>query len=519
MVSPQVTQISASDRERIRGHADVVRTLLPIDEEFSRYQQYRAGQVESSMPALVIDDFSAIPYIDGVKGASFYQQRSRVRAGTGDIFTGSHPLDPFYEKYNQEQLQLGSPEYLLVEDAEDPFFLTQAILDSENAWQTLCDFVRAHSSFLLRPYMGTQKNWELAERLVENTGTPVKVLTPLPSATRYANDKTFFAEAAKAILGPQSIPETVVCCSRVQVAAALLSIAQNTQKVVIKLRNTASAMGNRVFASKDLLERGPEYRRSVVDEFYGEFSCADDEKIVVMEWVEEVASSPSSQLWVPPLNEGPPRIEGLFEQFLLGKERVFEGSVHANLPQQVLDRLARYSFELALLYQQIGFVGRCSFDAILCGGLDGELKLVECNGRWGGTSIPMSFMNRIFGSHQSVHYKARDYVDERLVGSDFRVLQEIFGSDVYDANTNSGRVIFYNVGCLSADGKFDIITLGETREDAIKYSNEIVPKKIDRFFNQTKRSEQSELAKDSTALWTIFARIFSSKTTRAPKEQ
>ena len=36
----------------------------------------------------------------------------------------------------------------------------------------------------------------------------------------------------------------------------------------------------------------------------------------------------------------------------------------------------------------------------------------------------------------------------------------------YDVRTGKGHFIFYNVGCLNGDGKFDVIAIGKDREEA-----------------------------------------------------
>src|SRR5690606_34224305 len=62
-------------------------------------------------------------------------------------------------------------------------------------------------------------------------------------------------------------------------------------------------------------------------------------------------------------------------------------------------RIAREAVLLASLFQQLGYFGRCSFDTILVGPdpATAEVHWAECNGRGGGTSIPMTLVNRLTG--------------------------------------------------------------------------------------------------------------------------
>ena len=61
--------------------------------------------------------------------------------------------------------------------------------------------------------------------------------------------------------------------------------------------------------------------------------------------------------------------------------------------------MASESGRLGFFLQQLGYVGRCSFDAIILGDdlEHAELHWIECNGRWGGVSIPMTLINRLTG--------------------------------------------------------------------------------------------------------------------------
>jgi len=67
--------------------------------------------------------------------------------------------------------------------------------------------------------------------------------------------------------------------------------------------------------------------------------------------------------------------------------------------------LASEGTRLAVLLQELGYFGRCSFDAVISGpDLDNaELHWIECNGRWGGVSLPMTLANRLSGgSHGGI---------------------------------------------------------------------------------------------------------------------
>ena len=52
---------------------------------------------------------------------------------------------------------------------------------------------------------------------------------------------------------------------------------------------------------------------------------------------------------------------------------------------------------IGFLFQELGYFGRCSLDAIISvdGGGRSKVQWIECNGRWGGVSLPMTLAHRI----------------------------------------------------------------------------------------------------------------------------
>ena len=117
-----------------------------------------------------------------------------------------------------------------------------------------------------------------------------------------------------------------------------------------------------------------------------------EQRLLVSLWEERVLSSLSSQIWIPPRAAGPPVVEGLCEQALEGLECRFVGTRPAEPPPHVERQVVDRSWLLARLFQELGYVGRCSFDTIVVGrSLDEAcVRFIECNGRWGGSSAPMT---------------------------------------------------------------------------------------------------------------------------------
>ncbi|HJO04597.1 MAG TPA: hypothetical protein QGG47_11545, partial [Acidobacteriota bacterium] len=194
--------------------------------------------------------------------------------------------------------------------------------------------------------------------------------------------------------------------------------------------------------------------------------------------------SPSIQLWIPPLGDDPPLLEGIFDQrFYPGQEQVFQGSVPSQLPHTLQRRIGEAGLLLGRVFQLLHYVGRCSFDTILCGSnlSNPAIKFTECNGRWGGTSTPMSLMNRLFGDYRRQPYVASVLHDDRLTGVGMDEFVRQLPDVLFDVRTRRGWSIVLNAGCLRPVGKLDVITLGETPATAERRQDEFLDTVASRF--------------------------------------
>jgi hypothetical protein len=124
--------------------------------------------------------------------------------------------------------------------------------------------------------------------------------------------------------------------------------------------------------------------------------------LLVGAWDDPVVDSPSVQLWVPQRGDGLPVVEGVFSQVLKGARGAFVGAAPTRLGAEWQQRLAGEAVRLALLFQELGYFGRCSFDAVLAGAEleSAAVHWVDANGRWGGVSIALTAANRLVGDWQ-----------------------------------------------------------------------------------------------------------------------
>lgn len=437
-----------------------------LDELVAPYANRRWSASQAGRPVLHLDDFSAIPFLVDISGVEEYQHRARLRTRGGELFCAVTAPTEGYEEYCLERLCLEPVDFLALEPTEEgPLFLGDACR-SPLPFEHLVSSARKKGGLLLHPFMAIDGIWDLAALISERSAVPVTVLGPPPPVTWMANDKQSFGDVVASVLGEDWLVESHGSSDPAALAKSLLDLANRVPTVGLKRLRCASAMGNEVHDSTALVDSGIEGVELLVRRFLDRTEWDGIESVLAVSW-EHTDLSPSTQLWIPPLDAGPPRLDGIYLQILAGEEKVFVGSRPSTLPKDVEHELAGASLALGATFQALGYVGRCSFDFLLLGEPEGEhsLKLTECNGRWGGTSTPMAFLDRLLDGPRPA-YRAQDVIHPDLVGAAFSEVLACLGDEAYDRRTGLGRYLLYNVGPLKGSGKLDVIALGETMEQA-----------------------------------------------------
>lgn len=463
-----------SDVQRARDGAHRISKRFDIEARSAPYQAQVGVQDLQGRPQLHLEDLSAIPFLDDVPGVELYQHRARARAQAGDIFAAACPEVPGYEGYC-EGLGLGKVAFVPAEPTEGPLAVAHACAHGE-ALQRLSAAARAADGLVIHPYMSNASVWALAAAISEASGVGTRVLGPPPPVLWLANDKAAFSKLVTEAVGAEFLVRTEIATQPQALAAHLLDFARRFSKVGLKRTRCASAMGNRVFDSQDILQAGGAGTLDLVHTFLEDTQWPEDEEVLVLEWLID-ADSPSTQLWIPPLGQGDPVVDGVYEQILESERGVFVGSRPLLGPAVDPDYL-RPSLLVAIALQSLGYVGRCSFD-LLVNEVDGatSIRLSECNGRWGGTSTPMQLVDRLVKGPRP-HYRAQDFIHAGLEGVAFTDVLQRLGDRLFNPQTQTGAYILYNVGPMFTSGKLDVIALGETAEHADELMLETLPRAL-----------------------------------------
>lgn len=440
-----------------------------LAEELEPFDRFKMTGTGWDRPSLHLEDVSAIPGVNVIPGVEQYQHRARVRASDRDLFAAVSPIPDGYEEYCTS-LGLGSPDLVLASPTDSPMAVTKACLAGD-ALESLREWARTARSIYLHPYMSIAEVWELADVLAAEEGVEVQVVGPPPPTLWIANDKASLHRIISEVCGEEWLVETHASNDPKAIVTKLRGLAEKFDRVGLKRTRCASAMGNRVYKSADLLGLSDGDFTNLLERFAEETGWTEGEELLAVEWVDAVAS-PSTQVWIPALGSDP-IVEGVYEQILEGDEQVFVGSRPSTLSDEVNGAIAESSRAISAAFQELGYSGRCSFDFIVAKG-EPRAYFTECNGRWGGTSTPMHLADRLFTTRP--HYVAQDWQHEALEGMTFQQLHDALEEHLWLPDRPDGRFVLYNVGPLANDGKFDVISIGDSPDEAWAGTQEVLPK-------------------------------------------
>lgn len=446
---------------------------LDLGRRLAVFEPCRYRGNDGGTPTLHLDDFTGIPFLDGITGVEHYQHRARLRAVDGDLVAASTPASPGYERYCRELLGLGAAELLEVDPGRDRLAIARGCMTG--AYRSrLSALAAASGGLVIEPFMGIEAVWDLAATVAADTGTEVQVLAPPPPVTWIANDKATFEDLVTAVLGPGFLPASRRSASAEGLARGLLELAEASPAVALKRLRCASAMGNEVFGAPALRKAGFAGMLDIVRGFLERTGWDGSEEVLAVAW-EESSSSPSTQWWLPPPGAGGPRLDGVYEQILAGEEGVFVGSRPSGLSKDVEQAIVSQSGRVAAALHGLGYIGRCSFDHLVLP--SGRVVFTECNGRWGGTSTPMHLVDRLYPGGRPP-YQAQGFVHAGLAGLTFEELQIRLGDSVRDRGVGAGRFVPYNVGPLTEFGKFDVVAVGSDRGHVDQLMTEELPRRL-----------------------------------------
>jgi len=468
----------ASDSELARIES-LARCLLEKEPGLARTDVFgpgvRSGAIPGA-PCLHLHDIvgpSVVPEHPDIA----LEMRAFALAREGDSVLLSAPPSPSFLDYCRETLGLGSAQPVV--PSAPPWGVSLAVrcLRDPAALATLAARARVAGGLTVAPYAGTSTAWSLAGALAELSGVRVAVCAPPPALTGRVNDKLWFTRVVEGVLGPRAEPPSCRLHSLAYLAVRVRELCRRFPRVAVKLPARAGALGNVVIDSSDLRERSSTEIRHLLARLLAARGWGNPGRLLLSAWECPVLVSPSVQIWVPRRPAaGPapaPVVEGVFDQDILGPDGAFGGCRPTALPPARQRQIAHESALLARVFQRLGYVGRCSFDAILVGE-DPEsaaLHWVECNGRWGGTSIPMTLADRLVGDWSRTPFVVLHRDDTGSPRRPFAAVLEELGPRLLRPGRPEGVVLVTSLG-VEWGSSLDLLAFARTQEAAQKEADQ-----------------------------------------------
>lgn len=399
-VAQYPTTVSTAERRRL----DQLAQRLLAEEPALRQTDFFGPSVRIGLndgPMLLFEDHGEVHLFTEVGGDTSLKCRPLLLAGNDDLVIIEGESFPAFETYCRDVLDLGRPHVLHLPRARHNERTPMPLRCAQHAQilSAVADRARESGAINIVPYMATGSVWRLAQILAATSGVQVCVAAPPPRLSRRVNDKLWFAHRVAEILGRAALPTTHTAYGPAALTAQVAAIARRYDRVVVKVPDSAGSLGNIVLDAQQLRPLAARDLRDMLLDQLGGRSAAGVYPLMVSVWDADVLSSPSVQTWIPHAHDGMPIVEGVFEQIISGPSAEFVGARPASAPNHIIDQIVGEASRLAYLLQSLGYFGRCSFDSVLVGpDLDhADLHWLECNGRWGGVSVPMTLVNRLTG--------------------------------------------------------------------------------------------------------------------------
>jgi len=464
-------RLVASDRQRVVRLAG---RILGEDPRISATDLF-GPRVEAGLcdgPTLHIHDTGSA----SVGGLEFAREhRALLLAGDEDVVAMSRPPVRAFVEHCRDDLGLGGPSLLIPSLPDRPVPLALRCMNDPEVIFRLSGIAQAYDHLNVAPYIATGGVWALAGRVARESGARIHVAGPPVRLCQKVNNKIWFARQVTELLGSHALPVTTSARSWAVLAHSVRLCARQFPSVGIKLPSASGASGNFVIDS-DVVRRLPSLR-AVVGELrrlIRHLGWDDPFPMLVSVWEESVLVSPSVQLWIPTRGQGDPIVEGVFDQRVEPAAGKFVGCAPSLLSQDLMERLAHEATLLGALFQELGYFGRCSFDCVLVGDdlSSAEVHWIECNGRWGGTSIPMTLANRLVGD-----WAERPFVVIGSVrtepASNLEEIREAARDWIFDRAQGTG-LIFLSPAPLETGTGIDIMAMGGSLSDARRVTSEAI---------------------------------------------
>ena len=413
-------------------------------------------------PAVLIGDQSEISLL-GADRVTKLDHRMALLARNGDTVLVRN-RETGFETYLADCLGLMDVTFVQVDnDPARP--VAEQIRMSPQLLDTLAQTARENGGLTIKAYLTTGNIWRLAQTIGEMSKTCIHVCGPSPRATLRANDKLWFTQLVQKTIGVDATPPTHSAYGPAAVADLARTISRDAGQVIVKVPDSAGSAGNiKLNAERLHGMSADETRQFLLDRLHAK-GWQDSYPILVGVWDDNVSHNPSVQMWIPQKADGPPQIKGIFEQRVQGDAGAFVGAARSVLPAPLQDRLSAEAARIARVLQHLGYFGLCSLDAVICEtpARPDMIHWIECNGRWGGVSIPM-----LAAAQRLPDLPAIAIVQEVLPGAVLTTehLRRHLADLLFQVDQNEGGIVIISPCESARDISVNLMAIADTQDAA-----------------------------------------------------
>jgi hypothetical protein len=457
--------VSDGEQARLRGLAQ---KLLRDDPTLARTDFFGSGVFAGTHqgPAVLIGDQREIALFGSLQEQSL-EHRIAFLAGGGDVAIFERGY-PDFDRFVRDLLDIdGFKVIVLGPSVGNTTAVASRCLKSPEILRQLVAAARAAQRSQIIPLMGAGSAWMLARAIWQAANVPVCVAAPPPRLARRVNDKIWFSNRVRDVLGTEALPPTFAAYGPAATAARMARIARSSERVIVKVPDSAGSAGNVAVDAKVLRRLPLSGVRQLVLTLLSERGWQGRYPLLVGLWDVNATASPSVQLWIPLRDQGPPIIEGIFEQRLAGPDGEFVGAVPYRGAPSVVEEMTSAAARLGWLFQALGYFGRCSFDCLISKDRAGNptVQWIECNGRWGGVSIPMTLANRLTGAGGHDGMVIVQDTEHTLAHPGFGRACEILGPMLYRRGAKSG-IVPLSASCFESGTGVHFLAMAPTQGEA-----------------------------------------------------
>ncbi len=418
--------------------------------------------------AILLSDRSEIRLLSNT-GTDPLAYRMALLASSGDGIILTQEKNTSFEQYLGNILGLKDFNSICLQQSDGPTEPTAIRCYSDpGIFKEIMDIVQRENGVTLIPFISTGSVWKLAREIGKSTETTAHIAGSPPGLTAKVNDKLWFAEIISGLFGEQSLPPVRTAYTPAGLTLHVHQLAKKWDKLVIKVPDSAGSVGNFPLQSDAVRSLGARTLRDYLVEVLSARKAQDEYPLMVQVWDSDIIASPSAQMWIPSSQDGPPELEGIYDQIIVGERGTFIGATLIQLEKEMEEAFCNQAMQMATLFQSLGYYGRCSFDSVIVRDENqGELlHWIECNGRWGGVSLPMTLLNRVYAGLEKPSFIVTQLSGLDYTAFDFEDALELIGEHLYKLDGQDEGVILTSPNGIEDGNALQLIAVGSSLEKA-----------------------------------------------------